>query len=189
MSIITVKWLPEDNIPGNNKGILSWDSKLTNIKVFSSVTNTLSTRSGVDKDTLSVPTPSKGMKTYTYVFYKIGQAKPIHTFSIRVSSQPLVFVKWIPTFEFDKNTGERNGIGTVKIFARGVTSIQMFGQDIVIPPAYTAPGSHFDAPLTLPTAIALVVRDPAIKSTEVIINAVVSVDNTKKNVKLVFLID
>jgi hypothetical protein len=182
---IKVIWTPEDSIPGNNKGTLSWTSNLAQVRVFNSATKQMQNLPSNHKLSLNLVAPAKGTQTYCYTFFNGTQQKPLLTMPVRVSSQPLIFARWIPTYEFNKTTGARNGIGTLKINARGVTSVKIFGQDIAIPPQFAGPGKSYEVPFNLPTEIALVARDPSVSLTaELIINVILSADGVNKNVKI-----
>lgn len=183
---LKVKWTPEDSIPGNNKGVLSWTSNLAQVRVFDSVSKSMIQLPGNHKLELNLETPAKGTKTYCYSFFNGAQQKPLYTHAVRVSSQPLLFASWVPTFPFDKNTGDRNGYGTVTLKARGLVKIKFFGIDIDLPAML--PGNSYSAPLNIPGSIATPLR--AIGKTELIVTTpVTDPAGQEKNLKINLIIN
>lgn len=183
---LKVKWTPEDSIPGNNKGILSWTSNLAQVRVFDSSTGSMINLPGTHKLELSLEAPAKGTRTYCYSFFNGAQQKPLYTHAVRVSSQPLLFASWVPTFPFDKNAGDRNGYGTATLRTRGVVKVKLFGVDIDLPAML--PGKSYSAPANIPGAIATPLR--ANGKTEIAISLpVTDPSGQEKNLKINLIIN
>lgn len=154
---LKVTYTPEDSIPGNNKGTLSWTSDLATVRVYNSATKQMQDLPGKGKLELNVTAPAKGTQTYTYTFFNGNQQKPIYTHSVRVSSQPLLFASWKPTYPFDKNAGDRNGYGTATLKTRGVVKVKLFGIDLDLP--NMLPGKSYSVPANVPGSIATPLRE------------------------------
>ena len=92
---LKVTYTPEDSIPGNNKGTLSWTSNLATVRVYDSATKQMKDFPGNGKLELNVVAPAKGTQTYTFTFFNGALQKPMYTHSVRVSSQPLLFASCI----------------------------------------------------------------------------------------------
>jgi len=173
---IKVTYTPEDSIPGNNKGTLSWTSNLATVRVYDGATKQMRDLPGKGKLALNVTAPAKGTQTYTFAFFNGNQQKPIWSHFVRVSSQPLLFAKWTPTYPFDKNAGDRNGYGTATLKARGLVKVKFFGMDIDLPAMI--PGQSYSAPLNMPGSIATPLR--ALGKTELMVTTPVTDVNGKE---------
>lgn len=174
--ITSTKWAPDRGIAGNSKGVFTFTSTVS-LRVVSFGLDQMypagTHRIKVDR----IPPTAPGSLTHTFIFYRGSQRIWTHTF--KILSQPLVSMRWIPKFPFDKNALIKSGEGTLKIDALGVQniSIPQFNFSVNAPP-----GGRLDIPLNLPPDITNLVRNEFALYVELFIRAKLLADGKEKNV-------